>query len=163
MLLRIPPRHVANKFARERYGTVIVAIGAAKRPEQIAPLRQLMQLVRIIECVPGLMTQVHHDLASVFQIVHVALKPCQVRVRQIERNADDGLARRASPLIGQITKRAELVDALRFQFAIKLLHESFQRRTLEFEPEFANGLREDLLEFRPGFLEIAHCYSVLYH
>jgi hypothetical protein len=48
------------------------------------------------------------------------------------------------------------VDALGFQFAIKLLHESFERRALEFEPEFANGLGEDLLEVRSGFLEIAH-------
>ena len=48
------------------------------------------------------------------------------------------------------------MDALGFQFAVKLLNESFERRTLEFEPEFANGLGEYLLEFRSGFLEIAH-------
>ncbi len=162
MLLRIPPGHVANKFARERDGTVVVAIGAPKRAKQIAPLSQLMQLVRVIECVSGLMTHVHHDLARVFQIVHVAFKPRQVRVGQIERNADDRLARRAAPLIGEITKRTELVDALRFQLAIKLLHESFQRRTLEFEPEFTNGLGEYLLEFSSGFFEIAHGYSEFY-
>src|SRR5438045_6307756 len=102
------------------------------------------------------MTHVHHDLASVFQVVHIALELRQVRVGQIERNADDGLARRASPFIGEITDRTELVDALGFQFAIELLNESFQRRTLEFEPEFANGLGEYLLEFGAGFLEIEH-------
>src|ERR1700678_1758767 len=102
------------------------------------------------------MTHVHHDLASVFEVVHIALKLCQVRVGQIERNADDGLARGTSPFIGEITKRTELVNALGFQFAIELLNESFQRRTLEFKPEFANGLGEYLLEFRSGFLEIAH-------
>jgi hypothetical protein len=102
------------------------------------------------------MTHVHHDLASVFQIVHLALKLRQVRVSQIERNADDGFARRTSPFIGEITMRTELVDALGFEFAIKLLNKSFQRRTLEFEPEFANGLGEYLLELRSGFLEIAH-------
>jgi hypothetical protein len=102
------------------------------------------------------MTHVHHDLASVFQVVHIALQLCQVRVGQIERNADDGLARGTSPFIGKVTKRAELVDALGFQFAIKLLNESFDRRTLELEPEFANGLGEYLLEFRSGFLEIGH-------
>jgi len=48
------------------------------------------------------------------------------------------------------------VDTLSFQFAIKLLNESFERRTLEFEPEFANGLGEYLLKFRSGFLEIVH-------
>jgi hypothetical protein len=48
------------------------------------------------------------------------------------------------------------VDALRFQFAVELLNESFEGRTLEFEPEFANRLGEYLLEFRPGFLKIAH-------
>ena len=105
---------------------------------------------------PGLVTHVHHDLARVFEVVHLALKLRQVRVGEIERNADDGLAGRASPFIGEITKRTELVDALGFQFAIKLLDESFERRALEFEPEFANGLGENLLEFGSGFLEIAH-------
>src|SRR5450631_1986797 len=102
------------------------------------------------------MTHIHHDLASVFQVVHFALQLCQVRVGQIEWNADDGLARGASPFIGEIAKRTELVDALGFQFAIKLPNELFGRRTLEFEPEFSNGLGEYLLEFRSGFLEIAH-------
>ena len=48
------------------------------------------------------------------------------------------------------------MDALGVQFTIKLLNESFERRTLELEPEFSNGLGEDLLELRSGFLEIAH-------
>jgi hypothetical protein len=48
------------------------------------------------------------------------------------------------------------VDALGFQLAIKLLNESFERRALEFEPQFTNGLGEYLLEFRSGFLEIVH-------
>src|ERR1700685_4680048 len=100
------------------------------------------------------MTHVHHDLASVFQVVHSALKLCQVRVGQIKWNADEGLAGGTSPFIGEITRRTELVDALAFQFAIELLNESFERRTLEFEPEFANGLGEELLKFRSGFLEI---------
>jgi hypothetical protein len=102
------------------------------------------------------MTHVHHDLASVFQVVHIALKVCQVRVGQIERNANDGLARGTSPFIGEITKRTELVDAFGFQFAIKLLNESFKRRALEFEPEVANGLCQYFLEFGSGFLEIEH-------
>jgi hypothetical protein len=106
--------------------------------------------------VSGLMTHVHHDLVSVFQVVHIALQLCQVRVGQVERNADDGLPRGASPFIGEITTGAELVDAFGFQFAIELLNESFDGRTLELEPQFANGLGEYLLEFRSGFLEIAH-------
>jgi hypothetical protein len=48
------------------------------------------------------------------------------------------------------------VDALDLELAIKLLNESFERRTLELEPEFANGLGEYLLKFRSGCLEIAH-------
>ena len=48
------------------------------------------------------------------------------------------------------------MNALGFQLAIKLLNESFQRRTLELEPELANGLGEYLLKFRSGFLEITH-------
>jgi hypothetical protein len=52
--------------------------------------------------------------------------------------------------------RAELVDALGFEFAIELLDESFEGRALEFEPEFANGPGEYLLKFGLGFLESAH-------
>ena len=126
MLLRIPPGHVANELPRERDGAVIVAIGAAKRAEEIAPLRRFVELVRVIECVPGLVAHVHHDFARVFQVVHLALKPGQVRVGEIERNADDGLARGTSPFIGEIAQRAELVEALGFEFAIKLLDESFR-------------------------------------
>jgi len=48
------------------------------------------------------------------------------------------------------------VQAFGFQFAIQLLNESFERRILKLEPEFANGLGEYLLEFRPAFLEIEH-------
>jgi hypothetical protein len=156
MLLRVPPGHVANKLPREGYGTVIIAICAAKRSEQIAPLSRFVKLIGVIECMPRLMTHVHHDLASVFEVVHIALKLCQLRIGQIERNADDGLAGGTSPFIGKITKRAEPVDALGVQFAIKLLNESFERGTLQLEPEFSNGLREYLLELRSGFLEIAH-------
>ena len=147
---------MANKVPRERNGPIVVAICAAKGTEEIAPLSRLVELVGVIECVSGLMTHVHHDFASVFEVVHIALKLSQIRVGQIKRNTDDGLARGTSPFIGEIAERAELVDALGFEFAIKLLNESFERRTLEFEPEFANGLGEYLLEFRSGFLEIAH-------
>jgi hypothetical protein len=55
------------------------------------------------------------------------------------------------------------VDAFGFEFAIKLLNKSFQRRTLQLKPEFANGLGEYLLEFCSGLLEIAHGgYSEFY-
>src|SRR6266567_6088076 len=102
------------------------------------------------------MTHVHHDFSRVFKVVHVALKLCQVGIGEIERNTNDGLAGRASPFIGEITKRTELVNALGFEFAIKLLNEAFERRTFELEPEFANGLGEDLLEFGSSLFEIAH-------
>ena len=156
MLLGIPPGHVANKLPRERDGAVIIAIGAAKRTEEIAPLRRLVELVGVIERVPGLMTQVHHDLARVFEVIHIALQLGQVGVGQVEGNADDGLAGGASPFIGEIAMRTEFVDAFGFQFPIELLDESFEGRTLEFEPEFANGPGEYLLEFGLGFLESAH-------
>ena len=102
------------------------------------------------------MTHVHHDLARVFEVVHIALELGQAGVGQIKRNADDGLPGGTSPFIGEVTKRTELVDALGLQFAIELVDESFERRTLESEPEFANGLGEYLLEFGSGCLEIAH-------
>src|SRR3954451_7001898 len=112
----------------------------------------------------GLVTHVHHDLASVFEVIHIALKLRQVRIGQIERNADDGFAGRTSPFIGEITRRTELADALRFQFAIQLLHESLERRTLKLQPQLANGLGKYLLEFRSGFFEMKHwLWRVLHH
>ena len=127
-----------------------------ERGRKAAPLSRLVQLVGVVECVSGLMTHIHHDLARVFQVVHIALKLCQVRVGQIEGNADDGLAGGTSPFIGEIAQGAKFMDALGFQFTIKLLNESFERRALEFEPEFANGLGEDFLKLCSGFFEIAH-------
>jgi len=105
------------------------------------------------------------DLASVFQVVHIALKLCQVRVCQIEGNAESGARRRDIPFIGEITRWTELVQALGFQFAIELLNESFDRRALEFEPEFANRLGEDLLEFPFGFARKLRTglFRVLHH
>jgi hypothetical protein len=48
------------------------------------------------------------------------------------------------------------MDALGFELSIKLLHESLDRRTFEFQFELANGLREYLLELGSGFLKVAH-------
>ena len=48
------------------------------------------------------------------------------------------------------------MDALGFELAVELLDEAFEGRALELEPQFANGLGEDLLKFGSGLLEIAH-------
>ena len=98
------------------------------------------------------MPHIHHDLASVFQVVPLALQLRQHRACQVERNADDRLSGGASPFIGEITKGAKLVNALGFEFAIELLHELFNRRPLEFEPEFLYGPAEDVLKVRLGLL-----------
>ena len=156
MLLRVPAGHVADKVSRERDGAVVITICAAKRTEEIVPLRRLVELIRVVEGVPCLMTHVHHDLASVFEVVHAALKLRQVWVGEVKRNADDRLAGGTAPFVSEVAQRAELVDALGLQFAIELLNESVKRRTFELEPEVADWLGEDLLELCSGFLEVAH-------
>ena len=88
--------------ARERHRLVFVAIGPAEGAEELAPLGGLVELVGVVEGVSGFVAQVHHDLARVLEVVHLALEPLQFRVGEVEGNADHRLARRASPLVGEV-------------------------------------------------------------
>src|ERR1039458_6837215 len=138
MLLRIPSRQMPNIVARKRSGPVIVVIGPSKGPKDLLPLRLIVQLVSIGESVSRFMPQVHHDFPSVFEIMSLFLQLRQSRMSQVKRNPNNRFARRASPLIGQITSRTKLTQPLGVQFAIELFHKALHRRPGKRKPQLAN-------------------------
>ena len=160
MLLRVPAGDVAHEAARERDRAVVVAVRAAERTEEIAPLRRLVQLVGIVEGVPRLVAEVHQDLALVLEIVHRLLEARELRIGEIERDPDHGLAGRTAPFVGQIAERAKFLQALAFELAVKLLNVPFEVRSFELEPELLDGLGQDLLDIRRGFFKGLHAGAI---
>ncbi len=156
MLLRVPPFHVPDVLARERDRAVEVAIRTAEGAKQLAPFRSLEKLVCIIESVPRFVAHVHHDLAGIFQVIHLALQALEFGVGEIKGNANHRLLRGASPFVGEIALRAELLQAFALQFPVKLLDKTLNGRSLELQPHLADGLGEDLLNVRRSFFEGAH-------
>src|ERR1035441_2677581 len=158
MLLRIPSRQMPNIVARKRSGPVIVVIGPAEWPKDLFPLRLIVQLVSIGESVPRLMPQIHHDFPSILKIMSLFLQLRQSRMSQIKRNPNNRLARRASPLIGQITSRTKLSKPLSLQFAIKLFDKPLHRRPGKRKPQLTNRPAEELLVrgFRFRVYDVMH-------
>src|SRR5205807_8345531 len=75
MLLCVPTFHMPDEATRERHGSVQIAIRTAERPENVFPLRSLVERVSVVDRVPGFVTQIHHDLSRIFEIVHLCLQP----------------------------------------------------------------------------------------
>jgi hypothetical protein len=119
MLLRVPAFHVPDKATMEGHGSVAVAVGTIERPEPLAPLGGLEELVRVVEGVARFVTQVHADLANVLEIVELLLETRQIGVGQIERDPDDRLLGRAPPLVGEIRGRAEALESLGLEIPVE--------------------------------------------
>src|SRR5580765_1254980 len=128
MLLCVPACEMTNVVSRERYGAIIVEVSSTEGPEQILPFRISIELVRVVERVPSLMPQIHHDLALIFEIIHLFLQRSEFRIRKVKRNTDHGLARRASPFVREIAGRPELRESLAAQLRIELVNEALDRR-----------------------------------
>ena len=140
MLLRVPAFHVAHELARERDGFVVVAVRPPERPKLIAPFFGLVQRVRVIESVTGLMAQVHHDLPRIFNVVHLRFEALQFGVGQVERDSDDGLHVRAAPFIGEIALGTEPMQPLGVQLVVELLDEALEGRAFQLQAELPNRL-----------------------
>src|SRR5439155_10335701 len=125
---------------------IVLAVRPSKRSEELAPIGRLVELVGVVEGVPRFMTKIHHDLALVFEVIHLLLELGELGVRQVEGDRDDRLLRRTAPLAREVTLRLEPLDALVLELAIELPHEAFERRTFDLETEIANGLIEQLLD-----------------
>jgi hypothetical protein len=93
------------------------------------------------------MPHIPHDLAAVFEVVDGALELAEVRIRKIERDAEDRLHIGTAPLVGEITDRPELVKASALEFFVELAHVRLYRRSLEPQPKFPDSLAEYASEF----------------
>ncbi len=127
MLLRVPALHVAHEAPIEGHRLVAIAVGPIERPELLAPFRGLVEPVRVVEGVARLVPEVHPDLAGVLDVVQLLLEAREIGVGQIERDADDRLLIRASPLVGQVGGRAKSLQSLGLQLAIEIGDVAFDR------------------------------------
>jgi hypothetical protein len=65
---------------------------------------------------------------------------------------------RATPLIGEVTDRPELVEASALQLFVELPYVGLDRRSLEAESQLANALAKDAAEFGIERFECRHLY-----
>src|ERR1700687_2525394 len=86
----------------------------------------------------------------------------QRRIRQIKRNPDNRLARRASPLIRQVNGWTKFRQPLRLQFAIELFDKAFDRRPSKRKPQLANRPTQKFLVrgFRFCVYDVVHKRSL---
>jgi hypothetical protein len=159
MFLGVPAGKMADIIPRERNRTIVIVVRPAKWAEQLFPLRGTVELVSVVEGVPCFVAEIHHDLAWLFEIIVLLFQLGKTRVRQIKRNANHGLARRATPLVRQITGWMKFLEFFAVQFAIQLLHKTLQRRALDLQAQLADRLFEDLLSTRVSFFCILHAIS----
>src|SRR5262249_46968092 len=108
------------------------------------------------ERVPGFVTEIHHDLARVLEIVHRALEPGELRIGEIERNADHRLAVGTAPLVGEIAQRTKALESLALELAVELKHVALDRRAFELEPKLADALAEKIPDVRGSAFEPNH-------
>ena len=156
MLLRVPAGDVPHVAAAERHRPVEVAIAPVERTEALAPLRGREQAIGVVERVPGLVPQVHHDLARVLEIVHLAFEAGELGIREVERDPDHGLAVGAAPLVGEIAHRMKRPESLAVELAVELLDEALDRRALDSQAELADPPAEQVADLGRGLLERAH-------
>ena len=144
MLLRVTAGDVPHVIAGEGDERVVVAIRFAHGAEQLAELRRAIELIRVIECVAGLVAQVHHDLALALDVVQRVFERRHARVAEVEGDADDRLAGGGAPLIGQIAARPEVMQPRVLQLGVQTADELRDRRALQREAEVADAHRQKL-------------------
>ena len=88
----------------------------------------------------GLVTQVHHDLPRIFNVVHLRFEALQFGIGQVERDSDDGLHVRAAPLIGEIALGMEAMQPLGVQLLVELLDKALEGRAFHLQAELPNRL-----------------------
>ena len=102
------------------------------------------------------MAHVHHDLALVLERVDRLLERPQLRVGEIERDAEHRLLIRASPLVGQVADRTELLQPAPLELLVELPDVALDRRPLDAQAELADLLPEDAANLRVQGLESDH-------
>jgi hypothetical protein len=126
MLLGVPAGDVLDVGAAEGLGLVVVTVGAAERPEQLAPLGRRVDPIGVVVGVAGLMAQVHHDLGVGLEIVDLALDRREPGVGEVERDADDRVPGRTAPLICQVEAGIPSAHALLEKFLPEAFDETLE-------------------------------------
>src|SRR5206468_8275176 len=114
------------------------AVETAVRPERITPFRQPVEPIRVVERVSRFVAQIHHDLARILEIVHLLLDPGELRVREIEGDADDRLPGGAAPLVREVIVGAEALQ-LPAQLPLEPLDQPLHGRVLEAQVQVPDG------------------------
>src|SRR5438132_7687725 len=127
MFLRVTALDVPHEGPAERYRTIFVAVRPEERPEQSAPFRRRVQAVRVVEHMSGLVPHVHHDLPLALERVDRFFELPQLRIRQVERDAEYRLLIGTAPLVGQITDGPKLLQTTPLELFVELANVAFDR------------------------------------
>ena len=103
-----------------------------------------------------LVAHVAHDLAAVFEVVDRALELAEIRIGEIERNAEHRLHVGTAPLVGEIADRTELVEPAPLELLVELPHVWLDRRSLEPQPQLADPLAEHAAQLRVERFKCRH-------
>ena len=103
-----------------------------------------------------LMTEVHHDLALILDVVDSLLKRRQLGVGEVEGDADDRLPVGAGPFVAEVAGRVEAAEPLRRQLAVELGDVLLEHRPLELQAEVLDLHLEEASRLRRRLLERVH-------
>src|SRR5262249_12043940 len=121
----------------------------------------LVKPVSVVQGVAGFVTQVHHDLARIFQIVDFLFEAGQARGGEGERNADHRLAGGTYPFVPKIERKPEFLQGFAIKLAVESEHQAVQRGPLELQAQLTNGLIQDSLDVAWRFFEEVQFCSVV--
>src|SRR4029077_21085351 len=106
-------------------------VGAGVRSEDAMPLLALVENVRIVVRVAGLVAEVHHRFFRRLEMIgNLLLEPGEARIHQVERHRDHRHALGATPFIAEVDRRLELHSDL-VELEIELLNERLQLAPLD--------------------------------
>jgi len=126
VLLGVPARDVHHVPSAKGVRLVGVDVGLAVVAELLAPLLGLVELVGVVEGVPRLVPQVHHDVPLVLgSRAQRIFDLKQVGIGQVKRNPDDRHTRGAPPLVRQVALRPER-QTLGLELFVELADEPLQ-------------------------------------
>ena len=144
MFLRVGPAilvadDVPYELPAEGIGAKRIPIRTRKRAEGFCPFGLSVKPVGVIDGVPGLMAQQHHDHGVIFDLPCLLfLDTRQPLVSKVERHANDRHLIGAAPTVGQVKLGFEF-QPFPGHFAAQPLRERFQRAPFGLQSEIANA------------------------
>src|SRR5438132_4774268 len=102
------------------------------------------------------MTEVHHDLALILDVVDGLLQRRELGVGEVEGDADDRLPVGAGPFVAEVAGRVEAAEPLRRKLAVELGDVLLEHRPLELQAEVLDLHFEEAPRLRRRLLERVH-------